>query len=41
MWIVLLKSWFCPEVNKNSITREIKRVELQLANLSRRIGEEK
>ena len=38
MWIVRLKIWFYVEVNKNSITREIKRLELQLANLSRQLG---
>lgn len=31
----LLKIWFWLELNKNSITREIKRLELQIANLSR------
>ena len=41
MWIVMLKIWFYVEVNKNSITREIKRLELQLANLSRQHGAEK
>ena len=41
MWIVMLKIWFYVEVNKNSITREIKRLELQLANLSRQLGAEK
>ena len=41
MWIVMLKVWFYVEVNKNSITREIKRLELQLANLSRQLGAEK
>ena len=41
MWIVMLKIWFYVEVNKNSITREIKRLELQLANLSRQLDAEK
>jgi uncharacterized membrane protein YciS (DUF1049 family) len=41
MWIVMLKIWFYVEVNKNSITREIKRLELQLANLSRQLGAKK
>jgi len=36
MWIAMLKIWFWLEMNKNSLTREIKRLELQLANLSRR-----
>lgn len=33
--IVLLKIWFWLEINKNGLTREIKRLELQLAQLSR------
>ena len=39
MWIVLMKIWFWLELNKNSVTREIKRLELQLADLSRRLAE--
>lgn len=39
MWIVMLKIWFWLEMNKNSLTREIKRLELQLANLSRRMAD--
>ncbi len=39
VWIAMLKIWFWLEMNKNSLTREIKRLELQLANLSRRIAE--
>ena len=35
----MLKMWYFMELNKNSLTREIKRVELQIARLSRRIGE--
>jgi hypothetical protein len=34
----LLKIWFWLELNKNSLTREIKRLELQIANLSRQVG---
>ncbi len=34
----LLKTWYWMELYKNSITREIKRMELQLARLSARIG---
>ncbi len=41
MWLVLMKIWFWLEIHKNSITREIKRLELQLANLSRKLGAEK
>jgi uncharacterized membrane protein YciS (DUF1049 family) len=33
----LLKIWFWLELNKNAITREIKRLELQIANLSRQV----
>lgn len=34
----LLKIWFWLELNKSAITREIKRLELQIANLSRQVG---
>lgn len=34
----LLKIWFWLELNKNSVTREIKRLELQIANLSRQVN---
>lgn len=33
--IMFMKLWFWLELNKNSLTREIKRLELQIANLSR------
>lgn len=33
--IVLMKIWFWLEFNKNGLTREIKRLELQIAYLSR------
>lgn len=39
VWIAMMKIWFWLEMNKNSLTREIKRLELQLANLSRRIAD--
>jgi uncharacterized membrane protein YciS (DUF1049 family) len=39
IWIAMMKIWFWLEMNKNSITREVKRLELQLANLSRRMAE--
>lgn len=38
IWIAMLKIWFWLEMQKNSITREIKRLELQVANLSREIA---
>ena len=41
MWLVLMKLWFWLEMQKNSVNREIKRLELQLANLSRQLAEEK
>jgi uncharacterized membrane protein YciS (DUF1049 family) len=34
----LLKIWFWLELNKNSITREIKRLEFQIAQLSRQVN---
>ena len=34
----MLKIWFWLELNKNSVTREIKRLELQIANLSRQVS---
>lgn len=33
-----LKVWYWLELNKNSLAREIKRLELELANLSRRLS---
>lgn len=41
MWLVLMKIWFWLELQKNSITREVKRLELQVANLSRQLGTER
>ena len=38
VWIAMLKIWFWMEIQKHSITREIKRLELQVANLSRQLG---
>ncbi len=35
--VSLLKIWFWMEMNKNAVTREVKRVELQLARLSEAI----
>jgi len=36
--IAMIKIWYWMELNKNSLAREIKRVELELANLSRRLS---
>jgi uncharacterized membrane protein YciS (DUF1049 family) len=38
IWIAILKIWFWLEITRNSLTREIKRIELQLAHLSQRIA---
>jgi uncharacterized membrane protein YciS (DUF1049 family) len=38
MAIAMIKIWYWMELNKNSLAREIKRLELQLANLSRRLS---
>ena len=43
LWMVtatgMFKIFFMMELNKNSLTREIKRLELELAQLSRQLGE--
>jgi hypothetical protein len=36
--IAMIKIWYWMELNKNSLAREIKRLELELANLSRRLS---
>jgi uncharacterized membrane protein YciS (DUF1049 family) len=36
--IAMTKVWFWLELNKNSLAREIKRLELELANLSRQLS---
>jgi len=36
--IAMMKVWYWLELNKNSLAREIKRLELELANLSRRLS---
>jgi uncharacterized membrane protein YciS (DUF1049 family) len=36
--IAMIKVWYWMELNKNSLAREIKRLELELANLSRRLS---
>ena len=41
VWLALMKLWFWLEMNKNSVTREVKRVELQLASLSHKLGPDK
>jgi uncharacterized protein DUF6768 len=38
--IALVKIWFWLELNKSMLTREIKRLELQVATLSRRVSPE-
>jgi len=35
--IAMMKIWYWMEMNKNSLTREMKRMELQIAELARRI----
>lgn len=35
--VSMMKVWFWMELNKNSVTREIKRLELQIARLASRI----
>jgi len=39
-WVAMLKVWFWLEIQKNSVTCEIRRLELQVANLSRQLGRE-
>lgn len=41
IWIAMLKIWFWLEIEKNSLTREIKRLELQVARLSQQLAETK
>jgi hypothetical protein len=42
MWgalsVAMLKMWFWLEMHRNNVTREIKRLELQIANLSRQLA---
>jgi len=38
--ISLMKVWFWMEMNKNAITREVKRLELQIARLAGRIKDQ-
>ena len=37
LWVAMLKIWFWLEIQRLCVTREIKRLELQVANLSRQI----
>ena len=37
--VSMMKVWYWMELNKNSITREIKRLELQVLRLAQRIKE--
>lgn len=37
--VSMLKMWWWMEINKNAITREVKRLELQIAQLAARIKE--
>jgi hypothetical protein len=39
IFIAMSKVWYWGELNKNALLREIKRLELQTANLSRRLAE--
>jgi hypothetical protein len=39
--VAMLKMWFWMEIQKNSVVREIKRLELQVANLSRQLDARK
>jgi hypothetical protein len=36
--VAMLKIWFWMEIQRNSVVREIKRLELQIANLSRQLN---
>ncbi len=36
--VLMIKLWYWMELNKNTLTREIKRLELQIARLSSRLG---
>lgn len=39
LFILMMKLWYFMEMNKNAVTREVKRVELQIARLASRIKE--
>lgn len=38
-WMGMMKVWFWLEIQRNSITREVKRLELQVASLSRQMSD--
>lgn len=38
--VAMLKIWSWMEINRNSVTREIKRLELQVAYMTKRLGQE-
>ena len=37
--VAMLKLWYFMEMNKNAVTREVKRLELQIARLAKRLSE--
>lgn len=37
LFVAMLKMWFFLEMNRNSVIREVKRVELQIARLAQRL----
>jgi hypothetical protein len=37
VWIAMLKIWYWIELGKNSVTREVKRLELQIAKLTQHL----
>lgn len=37
--VAMMKSWWWMEMNKNAITREVKRLELQIAKLTERLAQ--
>ncbi len=37
--VAMLKMWYFMEMNKNTVTREVKRLELQIARLAKRLSE--
>ncbi|MCH7603243.1 MAG: hypothetical protein IIB54_10785 [Planctomycetes bacterium] len=37
--VAMLKMWYFMEMNKNAVTREVKRLELQIARLAKRLSE--
>ncbi len=37
--VAMLKMWYFMEMNRNAVTREVKRLELQIARLAKRLSE--